>query len=262
MTEPMRARRPPPPFRRVEVARVEARTPHLVRATLTGTELEGLDPGLPAASVRLLLPRDGELVIPEWTGNQFLHSDGARPALRTVTPRRLDGDRLELDVEIVLHGAGPLSTWATTVGPGDAAAVSGTARGYTIDPDTPAYVLAGDESALPAISMLLEALPPQASVTVLVEVTHPDGRLELPSHPGTTVHWHDRPPGAPPGDALVAAARDVPIAAEARVWAAGEAAAMQRIRKHLFDDRAHPRTRCTVRGYWKHGRAGDDDTSG
>jgi NADPH-dependent ferric siderophore reductase len=38
------------------------------------------------------------------------------------------------------------------------------------------------------------------------------------------------------------------------VWAAGEAAAMQRIRKHLFDERNAPRDHTTVRGYWKHGR--------
>jgi NADPH-dependent ferric siderophore reductase len=41
------------------------------------------------------------------------------------------------------------------------------------------------------------------------------------------------------------------------VWAAGEAAAMQRIRRHLFDEREVPRAQATVRGYWKHGRRGD-----
>jgi NADPH-dependent ferric siderophore reductase len=47
-----------------------------------------------------------------------------------------------------------------------------------------------------------------------------------------------------------------------RVWAAGEAAAVQRIRRHLFQDRQLPRAQATVRGYWKHGRSGgaDDDT--
>ena len=49
------------------------------------------------------------------------------------------------------------------------------------------------------------------------------------------------------------------IAADARVWVAGEAAAMQRIRKHLFEERGLPRAHCTVRGYWKRGRAGAAD---
>jgi NADPH-dependent ferric siderophore reductase len=44
-----------------------------------------------------------------------------------------------------------------------------------------------------------------------------------------------------------------------RVWAAGEAAAMQAIRRHLFEERQLPRARATVRGYWKQGASGDAD---
>ena len=90
-------------------------------------------------------------------------------------------------------------------------------------------------------------------------MTHPDARVDLPPHPGAEVRWLDHVAGTPPGDALVAAVRDADISPDTHVWAAGEAASMQRIRKHLADDRDHPRAQCTVRGYWKHGRAGDDD---
>jgi NADPH-dependent ferric siderophore reductase len=34
---------------------------------------------------------------------------------------------------------------------------------------------------------------------------------------------------------------------------------MQRIRRHLFEDRGVTRTQANVRGYWKHGRSGDVD---
>ena len=40
------------------------------------------------------------------------------------------------------------------------------------------------------------------------------------------------------------------------MWAAGEAAAVQRIRKLLFDERGVPRSQATIRGYWKVGRDG------
>ena len=113
----MRIRREPPPLRQVRVVRRELLTPHLVSVTLGGPELEGLDPGLPAASVRLLVPRADALEVPTWNGNEFLLADGSRPPLRTLTPRRWHGERHELDVEIVLHGDGPLSSWAATVEP-------------------------------------------------------------------------------------------------------------------------------------------------
>jgi len=254
----IRARREPPRFREVEVVRVEARSPRLVRITLAGPELEGFDGGLPAASVRLLLPAEAnEVVVPKWNGNEFLLEDGSRPIIRTLTPLRFDSGLFELDVEIVRHGHGPLSTWGGATEAGDRVAVSGTGRGYEIDPVARTFLLAGDESALPAVSELLRTLPPDAEVQVLVEVRHPDARIELPAHAGATVHWYELEADSRPGDSLVAAVADAQLDPDVRVWAAGEAAAMHRLRRHLFTDRDLPRSRAVVRGYWKLGR-GDD----
>ena len=235
----------------------------MVRVTFAGPELEGLTVEDPAASVRLLLPSPGahELVVPSWNGNEFLLPDGLRPTIRTFTPRRLEPEALELDVEIVLHGDGVASRWAEAARPGDPAAVSGPGRGYAVDRDAPAFLLAGDETAIPAISQLLEALPASTPVQAHIEVAHPDARMALPRHPSATVEWYDLPSGAPVGDALVAAVRGADLAPATRVWVAGEAATMQRIRRDLFEHRGLSRAQATVRGYWKHGRAGgaDDD---
>ncbi len=256
---PSRTRREPPRFRTVVVRRVEPRGPRLTRVTLGGSELAGLTIGQPAASVRLLLPAEArQLVMPTWNGNEFLLPDGRRPPIRTFTPRRFDPDALELDIEIVRHGAGAASEWVTAAQPEDPTAVSGPGRGYVVDDDAPAFLLAGDETAIPAISQLLEVLPRQPPVDVHVEVAHPEGRLDLPGHPHAAVTWHDLSPGASPGDALVDAVRGAELVPGSRVWVAGEAAAVQRIRRHLFEDRGVPRAATTVRGYWKRGARGDD----
>ncbi len=255
----MRTRREPPRFRRLTVRRTQRVSPRLARITLAGPELEGLVVDQPAASVRLLLPSTGtgDDVLPGWNGNEFLLPDGRRPAIRTFTPVRVDPVALELDLEIVLHGEGAASSWAESAAPGAGAAVSGPGRGFAVDPGTAAFLLAGDESAIPAIVQLLGTLPAVATVDVHIEVADPDARVPLPAHPGATAAWHDLPPGAAPGDTLVAAVRDADLAPGTRLWAAGEAAAMQRIRRHLFADRGLSRAEATVRGYWKHGRAGD-----
>lgn len=255
-----RLRRQPPPFRRVEVTGVRSLSPHLIRITFTG-ELDGLTVDRPAASLRLLLPPPGrtELEMPTWNGNEFLFADGKRPTIRTFTPRRVDPAGPELDLDIVLHDAGIASGWAGRAEPGDQAAVSGPGRGYVIDPDAPGFLLAGDETAIPAVSQLLEVLPTEVPVQVLVEVARPDARLDLPDHPGASVEWLDLPPGGAPGDALVPAVEDIGLDAGTQVWVAGEAAAVQRIRRHLFQDRGMARSQATVRGYWKRGRGGDGD---
>ena len=259
MTATRRLRREPPAFRQVEVRRVEPVSPRLVRVTLGGAELAGFTVEQPAASVRVLLPSSGagELVAPSWNGNEFLLPDGRRPTIRTFTPWRVDPEAVELDVGIVVHGGGVASDWVVSAEPGQPAAISGPGRGYTVDRDAPAYLVAGDETAIPAITQVLDAVPGETPVQVRIEVAHADGRLALPAHPGATVEWCDLPSGAPPGDALGAAVRDVELADGTRVWAAGEAAAVQRIRRHLFEDRGLARAQTSVRGYWKHGRAGD-----
>ncbi len=257
----MRARREPPRFRRVVLRRAERLSPRLVRVTFAGAELEGLTVDQPAASVRLLLPSPGanELAMPAWNGNEFLLPNGQRPAIRTFTPWRVDPEALELDLGIVVHGGGVASEWANGAGRGDPAALSGPGRGYVIDRDAPDYVLAGDETAIPAMSQLLDVLPAERPVRLLVEVAHPEARLALPHRKGAAVEWCERPPAASPGDALIAAVGGVELEPETRVWAAGEAAAVQRIRRHLFEDRGLPRAHVSARGYWKYGRSGDAD---
>jgi NADPH-dependent ferric siderophore reductase len=252
-----RVRRQPPAFLEAVVARAERRAPYLMRVTLSGPALARFEPPLPAGSVRVLLPdAPGDpLVIPVWNGNAFFHVDGRRPVIRTLTPLRHDADAGELDIDVVLHGEGPLSQWAERGEHGSPAAVSGPGRGYTVDPGAATFVLAGDESAIPAIGQLVEALPSTADAIVIVEVAHPDARVDLGDRAGLDVRWVVRPAGSVPGAALVPAATAVAITPQTRVWAAGEAAAMQRIRRHLFDELGISRSVATVRGYWKRGSA-------
>jgi NADPH-dependent ferric siderophore reductase len=256
---PTRIRREPPSFRRVVVRHVVLETPRLARVTLAGPELAGFAVEQPAASVRLLLPSpaEHELVIPTWNGNEFLLPDGRRPTIRTLTPWRFDTGTLELDVGVVIHGGGAASEWVSGAQSGDGVAVSGPGRGYTVDPNAPAFLLAGDETAIPAITQLLDVLPGGVPVQVRIELADPDARFALPDHPAASVEWCDLAPGAPPGDAVVAAIQRAVIVPGTKVWVAGEAAAVQRIRRHLFEELALPRGQVTARGYWKSGRAAD-----
>ena len=256
-----RVRRPPPPFRSVEVTRVESVTPWLRRVTLGGEALAGFTADEPAASVRLLIPRPGaaELVIPTWRGNEFLLPDDTKPTIRTFTPRAFDPVALELDVDVVTHGHGPASDWATGATLGVRAAVSGPGRGYGVDADASHFVIAGDESAIPAVRQVVGALPLRAVAQVFIEVSRPDARTHISDRANAPITWLDLVDDAPPGSQLVAAMQEAPLDADMPIWAAGEAASMQRIRRHCFETVGIPRAHCTIRGYWKHERGGDID---
>ncbi len=211
----------------------------------------------PGASIRLLLPPAGadELVIPTWRGNEFLLPDDSKPAIRTFTPSLVPPGSTTLQLDVVRHGRGVASEWAERVRVGDEAAVSGPGRGYTIDPSASEYLIGGDESALPAMGQLLAFLPEGMPTRVIVEITEASARIDLARRSMTSVTWLEATPGTLPGTALADAVIAATVMPEARVWVAGEAAAVQRVRRHLFTEREFPRAHATIRGYWKHGRA-------
>ena len=249
-------RREPPAFRRVQVRSLEPLSPRMTRVVLGGDELDGFVIPAPASSVRMLLPPPGldTLEMPTWTGNQFELHDGERAPIRTFTPRYFDSARRELTLDIVVHEHGTATDWVKGAAIGDEVAISGPGRSEELDSGARSFLLVGDESALPAIGQLLEMIPSDRTVDVHVEVADPSARFELPTHPLATVTWNDAPADEAPGTAMIAALIDTDELADA-VWVAGEAAAVQRIRTHLSDERGRSRSTVTARGYWKHGRS-------
>ena len=144
---------------------------------------------------------------------------------------------------------GGVPAFAATLG--DRAAISGPGRGYVADPDASSFVLVGDESAVPAVSQLLATLPTDRPVRAGIETRSPEAIRVLPERPESRVEWRVLPEGAPPGSQQFEYVRSTTLEPGVRIWAAGEAAAMQRIRRHLFDDRGVDRSHTMVRGYWK-----------
>lgn len=253
------SRRPPAAFLTATLTGREWLTSRLVRVTLEGPELTGPRVTEPASSIRVLLPepgRSGPLEMPDWDGNRFVYPGGRRPTIRTLTPRRHQPEPGVLQVDVVVHGAGAAALWAATAAEGTPAAVSGPARGYSLDPEATRLVLGGDETAVAAISQIVETSPGDLELDVHVETGAADARPPLPSHPRSRIRWVTTD-GRLPGQALVEQLADVEIPEGTRMWVAGEAAAMQRLRQRTFTERGVPRSRVTIRGYWKHGRSAE-----
>ena len=252
-----RTRRAAPPFRRATVVGTEAVTPRLIRVTIEGEALVGFPMPEPAGSVRLLLPEPDTFDLPTWAANNFVYADGRRPTLRTLTPVATDPALGRLALEVVQHTAGRAATWAAAARAGDAAAISGPARGYVPPATARGFLLGGDETAIPALIQLAAAVPDGVPTDVLVEVPDRAARRDVSHRRGVSVHWIDG--GAVPGAALAEAFEARRVDDGTHVWAGGEAAAMQRIRRHLYETLGIERSRATARGYWKHGRSASND---
>ena len=239
------------------VAAVTAVTATVRRVTLTGTADAVAAAG---PTVHLLVPRVGDPA-PRWPGiardGRIVWPQGAHGvSLRSYTARRQDPGRGEVDVDFVLHGDGPAAAWAAAAAPG---AVLAAAGGAELGARPAGWLLlAGDETALPAMTRILAAADAGTRGVVLAEVPDPAEEQPLDAPPGVAVRWlhrHDIPPGA--SDLLVAAvaALDRPEGDDVFAWVAAESAAVRAIRADLRGRWGLARAQHHAIGYWRRGRA-------
>lgn len=209
----------------------------MVRVTFTGTELATFGWNGPAAHIKVIFS-----------------GEAPNRIMRTYTPRRYDRATLELDVDFVLHGVGPASDWASQAEPGQKLRIGGPGRNYVVDRSAQWFLLAGDDTALPAIATILEVLPATAQARVLAEVVDRAEELNLESRARVETTWLHR--GEDPnraGELLEQAIRTLQWPPESRIYVACEAGAMRRIRKYLLAEQKIDRNQVTTRGYWKLG---------
>lgn len=228
------ARRARPQLRLV-VQRTEWLTPHLIRVVFGGPEIAKFaDNGFTDKYVKLLFAEHR----------------------RTYTVRALDPAAGELTIDFVYHGdeglAGP---WAAAAQPGDELLMSGPGGAYAPDPAADWHLLAGDESALPAIGAALEAIPPGVPAVAFVQVAGAAEEQKLDTAADARITWLHRDTG--PAD-LVAAVRELEFApGTVQAFVHGEAGFVAELRRHLLTERGVPRELLSISGYWRRGK--DED---
>lgn len=175
--------------RRLEVLRVVDITPRMRRITLGGPELAGFISLGSDDHIKLLFPQNAAEQAALDSPDFNLRGDGPQPAMRDYTPRRYDLDIGELDIDFVLHGDGPASTWAEQAKVGQHLHIGGP-RGSMIVPDIfDSYLLIGDETAIPAIARRLDELPAGRKVLAVIEIANAAEQQPLASAAEVEVIW-------------------------------------------------------------------------
>ncbi|MFJ4165427.1 siderophore-interacting protein [Microbacterium sp. NPDC089698] len=300
------------PYRtyRTTVARREQLSPNFLRMTLTGPDLvhfgtAGLD-----QRIKLVLPLpdgsftdvgqfDESVGMMEWYRRWRELPDETRNPIRTYTIRAVRPESREIDVDFVLHGTeGPASAWASAAAPGAPLVVIGPdARadetgGLEWNPgDAGSVLIAGDETAVPAICAIVESLPAHVTGSVYIEVPTEADALPLTAPEGVSVRWlargsaahglrlsaavhawgetriADEEPAtttdAAPGSAELADPHEDEVLWEVPessvgscyAWLAGEASTITALRRHLVRGLGIDRRSVAFMGYWRRGRA-------
>ncbi|WP_282852906.1 siderophore-interacting protein [Gulosibacter sediminis] len=248
----------------------------------------------PTADARTLLGST------DWYGDWRALPEDARPPIRTYTTRYVRPELSEVDVDLVVHpgGTGPASRWLEGAAEGDELVLLGPDARFDGEPGgvdfvpparTEQYLLIGDETAAPAIAVMLEQLPADARGVAVVEVESAADAAYFPAHPGFEVRAVARA-GAEHGAALVPAVEcaaaelapegtpqtlteinldtdllwEVPRTAKGGAaleqtslytWLAGESNAVKTLRRHLVGERGIDKRTVAFMGYWRLGRA-------
>ncbi|MBT0770015.1 siderophore-interacting protein [Kineosporia sp. J2-2] len=263
-------------LREVEVVRVQDLTPGMRRITLAGAEFREFtsangfaQPAFGSTGfdddIRLVFryPGQDRPVLPTQEEKGLHLPRDPRPLSRVYTVRRWDPETGELDIDFARHGIGVGTTWAYRAQVGDRIHFFGPGSSRALPQDADWLLVAGDETALPAIARLLEELPEGSRAQVFIEVGHQEDRQEVPERAGVEVTWLVRDSADADADAatdtgltshLLDAVRNCawwdgkPFA-----WVAGEQSVVRDIRRHLVEDRGMSKQDVEFAGYWRRG---------
>ena len=220
-------------------------TPNMHRVVLGGKGLAGFPQGQNGGYIKLMLSGDG----------------CARPFVRTYTIRNQSAS--SIDVDFALHGSdkesGPATHWAISAQKGDSIKVGGPGAAKSLPSGRGPFLLVGDMTALPAISVNLEALPDDATGNAIILIRNDDDKQDIAKPIGMTIQWLvETDLGANPS-LLSDATRKVPMESEmAYAWVACEFEAMKFLRQYLRIERLFGPERLYISSYWKRGLKEDD----
>ncbi|CAM3591409.1 SIP domain-containing protein [Tsukamurella ocularis] len=254
-------------LREFDVLRVSDVTPGMRRIVVGGDAIgshvrDGVD--LPPVhstgfddDVKVLLPdlRTGEFPfeVPkntdqgrvDWTDGSFEHA-------RTYTVREFDADAGEMTLDFVLHGTGLAATWARRVEVGSKVLIAGPKHSAALPRDVDWLLLAGDETALPAIGRCVEMLPAGFRATAVIEVAEPGHRQDLATDGDVEFIWLYRSE-AGGASRLVDAVQGAAWRGERPfLWVAGETLAIKPLRRWAKNEKGLEKNRVEITGYWRH----------
>jgi len=230
-----------PPLKELEVIRSSQITDHMLRITLGGDDIALFPEDQESAYIKLIFPQ----------------GEDERDLMRTYTIRHQR--KTEIDVDFAIHDQmGPASSWAINAQPGDRILVGGPGAKKLIHQPADWYLLAGDMTALPAISVNLSQMPSNACGYAIIEVLSKADIQPLAHPDNVELHWVINPNPDPDGAVLLERIQALPwLPGQPAVWAACEFNSMRALRRFLKQECDVPKTQLYVSSYWKIGQSED-----
>ncbi|MGR3803759.1 siderophore-interacting protein [Marinibacterium profundimaris] len=238
----------PPSFHHASVRSVRRVGPRFLRVELDCAGTAALATGGGMHFSLLLPPGDGA---PEWPRiddrGRTIWPEGDRALhLAAYTFVTLDPEAERFSFDVFEHDGGRTTEWARTVTPGTRIGVMGPGGGDF--PQGRDLLIAGDETALPAIRRILETSAPDRRGTALIEVTDATDQCPIACPEGIRLIWIDRSTG----DSLARHLEQIEMPAPGSrfVWVAAERSVIRRAKSRIRGTEKLTRAECYLSAYW------------
>lgn len=220
-------------------------TPNMRRVTLHGKELSSFPKDAEGAYIKLLFNQPGV----------------AKPTMRTYTVAEQRYEQNEIDVDFMLHNSNENSTdhgiaahWSLGANIGDIISVAGPGPAKFINIDADYFLLAGDMTALPALTANLKRLPKNAKGKAFIEILSEADKQDLAKPDNVELHWviNDKP-GSDESPLFNAIEKAHLTTEKLATWIACEFKTMKKIRQYLKEECSVERSHLYISSYWKKG---------
>ncbi|MEH6445438.1 MAG: siderophore-interacting protein [Oceanospirillaceae bacterium] len=238
--------------RKLAVVNKQTITSNMMRITLGGDDLVTFPDEQEGGYIKLHFAKSG--VLNENVLAQLQSEDTQqRPILRTYTVRNQREDPKQIDVDFVMHDAGPASNWALNSEIGSEIYIAGPGKKKSVDATADWVLIIGDMTALPAISVNLSSLAETAKGYAVIEILHENDKQALAVPSGVTLIWVVSNPASKSSE-LVDVVKSLPeLAGNASAWLACEFDKMRLLRTYIYQDLQIPRRCVYASSYWKQG---------
>ncbi|WP_121966329.1 siderophore-interacting protein [Myroides sp. N17-2] len=239
-------------------------TPHYIRITLSGNDVSDFKDTTIGVNNKIFIAPEGctEVHLPEFDfekGAWKPMEESIKPYVRTYTHRGIDLEKNELYIDFVAHGdEGPASNWAINAQIGDSLGVAMGCDPSELYPTADWYMLVGDGTAIPVLGSILETLPTEARVNVVIEVESAEDIQELYTKAQMNIEWIINPTSGQ-NSTVAKRVREIVADHSAEVskfgYVATEFDTVKELRNFLRKELKWTKDELYAYSYWKFGKA-------
>jgi NADPH-dependent ferric siderophore reductase len=223
---------------------------NMIRVTLQSNFIKSFDPQCAGGHIKIVVPA------PKQTSKEFssfIATQNIKDAMRTYTVRHVRLEKLEIDIDIAIHGnIGRVGQWVQKTNIGDEILISHHGSPKLISKNMNRILAATDLTGFPALAAGLGNLTKDIILDAYIEIPTTDDKQPINLKSGQNIHWIINNNYASSMLSKHIKTADKPDE-NTSIFVAGEFSTVNLLRSYFRHNLNVNRRQCYISSYWKYG---------